>query len=97
MERECYDEEVQPSRKMDYKPIIIITLLTKECCEEEVQPYRKTDYKSMINVSLLGFLVLNDISFRYDGYWLPVYLLLLLKLHPPCVCRKSTPPTLGMS
>ena len=24
MERECYDEEVQPYRKMDYKPIIYI-------------------------------------------------------------------------
>ena len=24
MERECYEEEVQPYRKTDYKPIIII-------------------------------------------------------------------------
>ena len=24
MERECYEEELQPSQKMDYKPIIII-------------------------------------------------------------------------
>ena len=24
MEKECYEEEVQPYRKLDYKPIIII-------------------------------------------------------------------------
>ena len=24
MERECYEEEVQPYRKMDYTPIIIV-------------------------------------------------------------------------
>ena len=27
MERECYEEEVQPYRKMDYKPIIYILYL----------------------------------------------------------------------
>ena len=27
MERGCYEEEVQPYRKMDYKPIIIINTL----------------------------------------------------------------------
>ena len=31
MERECYEEEVQPYRKMDYKPIMIITHIFVTC------------------------------------------------------------------
>ena len=27
MEKECYEEEVQPYRKMDYKPIIYIYII----------------------------------------------------------------------
>ena len=46
--------ELQPYRKMDYKPIIIITLMKKECYESEVQPYRKTDYKPMIYMVIIA-------------------------------------------
>ena len=58
MERKCHEEEIQPYRKMDYKPIIIISSATYD-------KQHNINFTKMV-VILMGLICISRIIMDYD-------------------------------